>query len=333
MTILALSYFDTIYGPRIFWCSPQTFMRLEVVLDQLPPLMNLEEEDVFYYDFRYEFGTRQINLGILKSSNLIFQVQSPLARGGYEGLMVSHLHLMADPDLEADREVLTTFVEEFKEKVKDAYQAFHPKKLPTAADKEAQIKSFIEEFHESIPQETAMVKHEARLLLVGLRGSGKKSVTRRIREIFYDTDTSSAKLSVNVLRFLLGNLRVTTYNLPDGDERGLWRGYFKNKNGVIFVVDAASPEKFDVAREWLEEMRKIPEASGLPKLVLLNKMDAAACNPNEVARALGVDGFEDHTVRSFPASALKNEGFPVALNWIAMEVFKRVAKGKGGGKH
>ncbi len=302
-------------------------MRLEVVLDQLPPLMNLEEEDVFYYDFRYEFGTRQINLGILKSSNLIFQISSPLARGGYEGMMISHLHMMADPDLEADREVLTTFAREFKTKIQDAYEAFHPKKVPTAKEKAAEIKRFMETFHETIPQETALVKHEAKLLLVGLGGSGKKTLTSRIRELFFDT--SQTKLSVNMIRFLLGNLRITNYHLPnhDGVNRDLWEGYFKNKNGLIYVLDAADPETFAEARSWLKQIAAIPQTKELPLLILFNKKDLATSSPTEIKAEIGVTDLQkSHPVKVFPISAMSNEGIPMAINWLAMEVFKRVSQ-------
>ncbi|GAB4309674.1 MAG: hypothetical protein Kow0069_09110 [Promethearchaeota archaeon] len=51
-TIFVLSYFDQVQGPGVFHCSPETLRRLDVV-DQLPPLMNLGESDVFYHDFRH----------------------------------------------------------------------------------------------------------------------------------------------------------------------------------------------------------------------------------------------------------------------------------------
>ena len=55
--------------------------------------------------------------------------------------------------------------------------------------------------------------------------------------------------------------------------RLLWRHYYLNTNGIIFVVDSANPERLQEARESLKTFETEEELLDVPILILANKND------------------------------------------------------------
>jgi signal recognition particle receptor subunit beta len=117
--------------------------------------------------------------------------------------------------------------------------------------------------------------------------------------------------------------------------RPLWRHYFEGTTGIIYVVDAAAPERLPSARDELEvNVLSSALLDGVPLLVLANKQDLrGALSPDEVATRLGLDtathpGREWHVQGT---SALRPEGEPDGLvegfAWLAAAAQRRRLKG------
>jgi len=51
----------------------------------------------------------------------------------------------------------------------------------------------------------------------------------------------------------------------------LWRHYFQNTQGLIFVVDSSDKERIDIAREELQRMLSEEELRDAVLLVFANK--------------------------------------------------------------
>ncbi|XP_010126895.1 PREDICTED: ADP-ribosylation factor-like protein 13B, partial [Chlamydotis macqueenii] len=71
-----------------------------------------------------------------------------------------------------------------------------------------------------------------------------------------------------------GRFEVTIFDLGGGKQiRDIWRNYYAESHGVIFVVDSSDVARMGETREAMREVLNSPKISGKPMLVLANKQD------------------------------------------------------------
>ncbi|XP_060922861.1 ADP-ribosylation factor-like protein 13B isoform X2 [Limanda limanda] len=110
------------------------------------------------------------------------------------------------------------------------------------------------------------------LVMVGLDNAGKTATVRGIQgENPQDVAPTVGFSKVDLKQ---GKFEVTIFDLGGGKRiRGIWKNYYSESYGVVFVVDSSDVQRIQETRETMAEVLQHPRIAGKPVLVLANKQD------------------------------------------------------------
>merc|ERR1739841_201793 len=131
-------------------------------------------------------------------------------------------------------------------------------------------------------------KKEVRILMVGLDAAGKTTVLYKLK--LGELVTTIPTIGFNVETVQYKNIHFTVWDVGGQDKiRPLWRHYYQNTQGVIFVVDSNDRERISEAAEELQKMLREDELRDAVLLVFANKQDLPnAMSVSEVTDKLGL---------------------------------------------
>ncbi|XP_007500852.2 ADP-ribosylation factor-like protein 13B isoform X1 [Monodelphis domestica] len=110
------------------------------------------------------------------------------------------------------------------------------------------------------------------LVMVGLDNAGKTATAKGIQGECPEDVAPTVGFSKIDLR--QGKFEVTIFDLGGGKRiRGIWKNYYAESYGVIFVVDSSDEKRMKETKETMTELLEHPRISGKPILVLANKQD------------------------------------------------------------
>merc|ERR1719387_1233643 len=97
-------------------------------------------------------------------------------------------------------------------------------------------------------------KPERRVLMLGLDAAGKTTLVYKLK--LNETVTTLPTVGFNVEGIeTANNVRMTVWDVGGQDKiRPLWRYYFQNTQGLIFVIDSNDRDRIEDAREELTKM-------------------------------------------------------------------------------
>ena len=120
-------------------------------------------------------------------------------------------------------------------------------------------------------------KKEMRILMVGLDAAGKTTILYKLK--LGEIVTTIPTIGFNVETVEYKNINFTVWDVGGQDKiRPLWRHYFQNTQGLIFVVDSNDRDRAAEARDELHRMLNEDELRDAVLLVFANKQVSSRPN-------------------------------------------------------
>jgi len=161
---------------------------------------------------------------------------------------------------------------------------------------------------------------EVRMLMVGLDAAGKTTVLYKLK--LGEIVTTIPTIGFNVETVKYKNINFTVWDVGGQYKiRPLWRHYYENTNGVIFVVDSNDRARIDEAGEELMRVLAADELRNASVLVFANKQDLPNALPlHEVADKLGLHTLKNRQWKIQATCATSGDGLYDGLDWLATTV-------------
>ncbi|XMA10098.1 hypothetical protein WAI453_002889 [Rhynchosporium graminicola] len=165
-------------------------------------------------------------------------------------------------------------------------------------------------------------KKEMRILMVGLDAAGKTTILYKLK--LGEIVTTIPTIGFNVETVEYKNIQFTVWDVGGQDKiRPLWRHYFQNTQGIIFVVDSNDRDRVVEAREELQRMLNEDELRDAILLVFANKQDLPnAMNAAEITDKLGLHSLRQRAWYIQSTCATSGDGLYEGLEWLAQSLRK-----------
>ncbi|XP_049617483.1 ADP-ribosylation factor 4 [Syngnathus scovelli] len=165
-------------------------------------------------------------------------------------------------------------------------------------------------------------KKQMRILMVGLDAAGKTTILYKLK--LGEIVTTIPTIGFNVETVEYKNICFTVWDVGGQDKiRPLWRHYFQNTQGLIFVVDSNDRERVAESADELSKMIQEDDLRDAVLLVFANKQDLPnAMAASELTDKLGLNDLRSRTWYVQATCATQGTGLYEGLDWLSNELAK-----------
>merc|ERR1711937_881888 len=163
-------------------------------------------------------------------------------------------------------------------------------------------------------------KKEMRILMVGLDNAGKTTVLYKLK--LGEVVNTIPTIGFNVETVEYKNISFNVWDVGGQDKiRLLWRHYYMNTQGLIYVVDSNDRDRIDENRDELHKMLAEEELKDAVLLVFANKQDLpGAMSCPEITDKLGLHTIRGRTWFIQASCAMRGDGLFEGLDWLSKHV-------------
>ena len=163
-------------------------------------------------------------------------------------------------------------------------------------------------------------KKEMRILMVGLDAAGKTTILYKLK--LGEIVTTIPTIGFNVETVEYKNISFTVWDVGGQDKiRPLWRHYYQNTQGIIYVVDSNDRDRVQEAREELQKMLNEDELRDALLLVFANKQDLPnAMSAAEITDKLGLQSIRNRDWYIQATCAQSGDGLYEGLEWLSQNL-------------
>lgn len=162
-------------------------------------------------------------------------------------------------------------------------------------------------------------KKEARLLMLGLDAAGKTTILFKMK--LGEVVQSIPTIGFNVETIEFKNVKLNVWDVGGQDKiRPMWKHYYQNAEGLIFVVDSSDRNRIDKAREELHRMLAEEDLKDTVLLVFANKQDIAVMDVKEVIDRLDLASLKGRPWHCQGTSAISGQGLTEGMTWLVKKL-------------
>ncbi|KAJ4450278.1 hypothetical protein ANN_01698 [Periplaneta americana] len=160
-------------------------------------------------------------------------------------------------------------------------------------------------------------KEEMELTLVGLQYSGKTTFVNVIASGQFSEDMIPT-VGFNMRKITKGNVTIKVWDIGGQPRfRSMWERYCRGVNAIVYMVDAADPEKIEASRNELHNLLDKPQLTGIPVLVLGNKRDLPhAFDENGLIERMNLCAIQDREICCYSISCKEKDNIDITLQWL-----------------
>lgn len=127
------------------------------------------------------------------------------------------------------------------------------------------------------------------LAILGIDNAGKTVTAKGL--IGESPDSVAPTIGFTNVEFKFNKQDVVLYDLGGGKKiRGVWKNYFSEVYGIVYVIDSSEPDRMEETRDVLGELLGNPQVAGKPVLLLGNKQDCTgALDEIDICESLGLE--------------------------------------------
>ena len=163
---------------------------------------------------------------------------------------------------------------------------------------------------------------ETRLLILGLDGAGKTTILYKLK--MGEVVTTIPTIGFNVETLEYKNVSFTVWDVGgQGKIRPLWRHYYQNTHGLIFVLDSSDDGRYNEAKDELMTILEEDELKNAPLLIYANKQDLmlrSDMNKELITENFGLNALKNRSWFIQTSSALTGDGLYEGLQWLSDQI-------------
>ncbi|KAF0975135.1 hypothetical protein FDP41_005888 [Naegleria fowleri] len=182
----------------------------------------------------------------------------------------------------------------------------------------------------NILQKLGLRKKKLNLIVCGLENSGKSSIISHLKPSSEKKENVLPTAGYKLEEFSRNGYLCRVFDLSGaGKYRPMWKYFFENLEGIIFVVDVSDTKRLCVARDELLDLVSNKELAGVPVLVCANKIDVDKKKVSlaQIHNILSLDG-SNREWKIEGTSAKEGTGIEEAFSWLVNSAATFVSKKK-----
>jgi len=342
-SILCLSYFDTVLGPNTFYCNT--------------PLVKNEHPDLGrILEFQEEEGTFIFAYRKYQTINHIFYIDSEIARGGKDLLMITYMIRAAyyrDEITDIYNYLLSksSELQEFASELKSnkeltallhSQEDVSIRKNPLKFASKSFRKHFLDVFDKYYMKITPKINIATpitgkgdlkKIYVFGPRNSGKTTLLKNLEVIqFLNYKDSEAKrnLTNKVYDFIIDNIELLTYECIENDFEGTQKGLYDycldNSEAFILIFNASDRNSIKDTIDMFQLVlnRCLDKGEYMPIMIIGNKfLDKEEVRPDFIYENFDIDELEEcgMALKYFSINVLiEDEKLINALRWLIKQL-------------
>jgi ADP-ribosylation factor 1/2 len=166
-------------------------------------------------------------------------------------------------------------------------------------------------------------KKEKRILMIGLDSAGKTTILYKLK--LGEIVTTIPTIGFNVETVQYKKIEFVIWDIGGQEKiRPLWRHYYQNTNGLIFVIDSNDKDRIKEASGEFNNLIKEDELRNAIILIIANKQDL----PNAMSIPQMSDELQLYRIRDRKwyiqsCCAVTGDGLYEGLDWLSNALYQQ----------